>query len=683
MMKRVCLVQAMVVCAASLGLALSPAARERPNIVLILSDDYGYGSATCYGADPALIRTPHIDRLAREGRRFTDACTPSSVCSPTRYSVLTGRYCWRTSLKNEVLGTTSPLHIEPGRLTLASLLKKQGYTTAAVGKWHLGYGDAPRTDYPAELKPGPLEIGFDYHFGVPANHGDIAGVYIENHTVAGLRSRALTPGQTGVNFKNQPYLGLDAPHRVDVDVMPVITDKAVGWLEKQSSAQPFFLYFTPVAVHRPNTPSAQTRGTSKAGPYGDWIHELDLSVGRVLDALDRTGVAGNTLVLFTSDNGGVCKTDIASEETDAIKAGLTINGPFRGGKHDVWEGGFRVPYLLRWPGRVPANSVCGETLSLVDTLATVAALIGEPLPPVQTAAEDSYNMLPAWLGQRYAGPIRSHLIVHSADGNFAIRRGDWKWIEGDYHPATRTGALRQRADQFSRQLYNIREDIGESRDLHAAHPELSGELAALLERYRAGGYSRELPPPPPPCAPTPPPGDLKGRSVFKAAFAGLPEPPWTEVRGKWNAAGGILRGSQQGGDNPGAAIRMPLNLGDGDIRYALQCPPFAGHILRLQSDRRETVFQITMTPRHFTIVRLTLAEGRESVSETLAEAKINLDAADWSAIRCSFRGAEVAVQAGDTTVRAADPALAVPRRVLALMVKGSGVAFRDLEIFGE
>ena len=278
-----------------------------PNIVVILSDDYGYGSATCYGADSAVIRTPNIDRLAQQGRRFTDANTTSSVCSPTRYSMLTGRYCWRTSLKHEVLGTTSPLHIEPGRLNLASLLKKYGYCTAAIGKWHLGYGSAAKVSFTQELKPGPLEIGFDYHFGVPSNHGDISGVYVENRRVFGLQSDRLDPERTGTNFKGRPFLGLDAPQRVDEDVMPLLTTKAVEWIESQSAQVPFFLYYTPVAIHNPVTPSAKTKGTSQAGPYGDWIHELDDSVGRVLDALDRKGFAENTLVLFTSDNGGVNK----------------------------------------------------------------------------------------------------------------------------------------------------------------------------------------------------------------------------------------------------------------------------------------------------------------------------------------------------------------------------------------
>lgn len=463
---------------------------ETPNIVIILSDDYGWGSAGCYGADPQLIRTPNIDRLAKEGRRFTDANTASSVCSPTRYALLTGRYCWRTSLKHEVLNTYAPLHIEPERLTIASLLKRKGYTAAAIGKWHLGYGTAGRTDYTQELKPGPLELGFDYHFGVPSNHGDVTGVFVENRKVWSLRSPKLDPASAGTNFNGAKYAGLDAPQRVDDDVMPLLTTKAVDWINRQTADKPFFLYFTPVAVHNPITPSAKTKSTSAAGPFGDFVHELDASVGRVLDALDQKGFAKNTLVLFTSDNGGVNKPQNDSVQTQAIKAGLQPTGPFRGGKHDVWEGGLRVPYLVRWPGRVPAGTVCDEMLGLVDTLATIAALVDEPLPAHDQAAEDSYNMLPVWFGLPTLKATRPDLIVHSADGNFAIRQGAWKYIEGSMHPDTKPGAKRGRMDQFHPQLYRLGDDIGEENDLMASESDRAKEMAALLERYRTQGYSR-------------------------------------------------------------------------------------------------------------------------------------------------------------------------------------------------
>jgi len=467
----------------------APAAPATPNIVLILSDDLGWGSIGCYGADPKLVRTPAVDRIAKEGRRFIDACTPSSVCSPTRYAVLTGRYCWRTPLQHEVLGVYSPLHIETTRPTIASLLKRKGYATAAVGKWHLGYGNAQRTNYTAELTPGPLDIGFDYHFGVPSNHGDISGVFVEDRKVVGLRSAAIKPfGQC--YYGGKPFVGLDAPQREDEKVMEVLTDRALAWLDRQDGAKPFFLYFTPVAVHEPATPSAKTKGTSGCGAYGDWIHDLDLSVGRILEALDRKNLAGSTLVIFTSDNGGVLIPEGDRPEAKAYAAGLRVSGPWRGRKHSVYEGGFRVPFVARWPGRVPAGTVCDETIGLVDLFATASAIVGEPLPPATTGAEDSFNVLPALLGEKTDRPLRPDLVEHSADGNFAIRQGPWKWIEGKYHPDTKPGVLKARAPEFKPQLYNLRDDPAEQADVLDKNTETAHRLAELLNTYRQRGHAR-------------------------------------------------------------------------------------------------------------------------------------------------------------------------------------------------
>ncbi len=467
-------------------------AASRPNIVVILADDLGWGSLNCYGAPTNLVRTPNCDRLAREGIRFTDANTASSVCSPTRYALLTGRYCWRTSLKHEVLGTMAPLHIETSRLTLASLLKKYGYRTAAVGKWHLGYGSSPKCDYTAELTPGPLDIGFDYHFAVPSNHGDNVGVFVENRRVVGLRSNKLDPSKYGKMWNGRgSFLGLDAPQRVDEDVMDMLTRKAVAWLDQQEAGKPFFLYFTPVTVHRPVTPS-MAKGSSPAGPYGDWIHELDASVGRILETLDRKGLVKDTLVIFTSDNGGVIVPPAQADEPEGIaaKAGLAICGPWRGRKHSVYQGGFRVPFLARWPGHIPAGATSYETISLTDLLATTAAIVGEPLPSRTVAAEDSYNVLPALLGKKPDHSIREAIVVHSADGNFAIRQGPWKWIEGKAHPDTTPGALKLRAAEFHPQLYNLAQDPGEKTDVLDTYPDVAKRLEALLNQYRDRGFSR-------------------------------------------------------------------------------------------------------------------------------------------------------------------------------------------------
>ncbi len=486
--------------AAALGLApgwLWAVAPPRPNIVIILSDDLGYGSVGCYGADPKLVRTPNIDRLAREGRRFTDANTTSSVCSPTRYGLLTGRYCWRTSLAYGVLSTQAPLHLEAGRLTLASLLQHHGYATAAIGKWHLGYGDAKTTDFTRELRPGPLEVGFDYHFGLPSNHGDPSGVYVEDRGVAGLRSRRHVPA--GRNLYGAPYIGLDAPYRVDEEVMPLLTRKCVAWLRARDPARPFFLYYAPVAVHNPITPSAVTKGTSPAGPYGDWIHELDRSVGVLLDALEQLPANRSTLVIFTSDNGGsgqMSEVKTARPPTPrrpgeaivAMRAGLDLNKPWRGRKHSIYQGGFRVPFIVRWPGRVAAGSSCAEPISLVDLVSTVAAVLGATPPPAAQAAEDSYNFLPALLGEKYRSPLRPHLIFHNSEGIFAIREGPWKWIEGR---AAKPGPpVANRADEYTPQLYNLQADPAETTNVLAQHPAVAERLAGLLEENRKRGRTR-------------------------------------------------------------------------------------------------------------------------------------------------------------------------------------------------
>jgi arylsulfatase A len=455
----------------------------RPNIVIILADDLGWGSIGSYGADSKLVRTPNLDRLAKEGRRFTDANTASSVCSPTRYALLTGRYCWRTSLQYEVLNVRAPLHIEPTRPTLASMLKSLGYRTAVVGKWHLGY-QSQKTDYTRPLRPGPQDVGFDYQFAVPSNHGDATGVYVEGDRVAGLRSATLSPDKYK-NWRGARRLGLDAPQRVDEDVMPTLTEKAVAWLKQQEQGQPFFLYYAPVAVHNPVTPSNETKDTSRAGPYGDWIHELDRSVGAVLAALDEKGLTNDTLVLFTSDNGGEF---FGEEQAAARAAGLQSMGPFKGDKHTIWEGGFRVPYIVRWPGRVAAGTACDEMVSLTDTFATLAALVGVPMPVASQAAEDSFNLLPAWLGERHDAPLRPHMIVHSADGVFAIRQGPWKWIEGK--PA-KPKPPRVRRDEFHPQFYNLANDIGETTDVQDSNPAVVAELKALLNRCREQSQSRE------------------------------------------------------------------------------------------------------------------------------------------------------------------------------------------------
>ena len=409
-----------------------------------------------------------------------------------RYGLLTGRYDWRTSQKHGELSTTDPLHIETSRSTIGTLLKSAGYHTAAIGKWHLGYG-TEKHDFTKPLTPGPLDIGFDYHFAVPQNHGDASGVYVRDRGVVGLRSDRKI--DAGISPYGRQYMGLDAPQRVDQNVMDELTADAIRWLEKQRpenaagpEESPFFLYFAPVAIHFPYTPSSKTKSTSGTGLYGDWIHELDLSVGRILETLDRLNVTDETLVIFTSDNGGVLMTDGERPEADAYRAGLRCNGSWKGRKHSIYEGGFRVPFIVRWPGHVKAETVSDETISLVDMYATLAAVVDRDVPANTQAAEDSHNVLPAFLGEPSTRPIRQSLILHSPNGNYAIRKGPWKYIEGNP-----SNGLRRipRKVELHPQLYNLSEDPGEQHNLLEKNPDVAKSLASLLNDQRERGWTRD------------------------------------------------------------------------------------------------------------------------------------------------------------------------------------------------
>ncbi len=680
-------------------------AAERPNIVIILSDDYGYGSAGCYGANPDLVRTPNIDRLATEGRRFTDANTTSSVCSPTRYSLLTGRYCWRTSLKYEVLSTFAPLHIETTRLNMASMLKGLGYRTASVGKWHLGYGtadDSPkwRTDYTAELSPGPLDIGFDYHFAVPSNHGDVAGVFVENRFVYGLRSGHIPPGMKIAgpvpdddNF--QPTYGaedmegrnkakaieIDAPRRKNEKVMPELTDKAVHWIEQQDKTKPFFLYFTPVAVHSPVTPDKDIAGQSKAGLFGDWIHELDRSVGRILEALDKQGLAKDTLVIFTSDNGGVKEpAQKTTPQTFALNAGLAVNGPLRGGKHHVWEGGFKVPFIVRWPGKAAAGTVCNQMISLADILATTAAVVGEKLPAADKAAEDSHSILPAILGD-VPEPVRKDMIVHSAEGVYAIRQGPWKWIEGvpvdEISPAARKG----NAAEFHTQLYNTQEDPAETKDVAAEHPEIVKELTALLDRYRNGGYSRELPPvvEKPKYKEVELPA-LTGTALINESMAAMPAKPWAVTLGLWSAKDGGVWGAQKPGDQQGATLRVPLGFADGTVQYEIKFKGANRHSLRVESGDHRQSFRIEVSRTYMAITKNPNPGEGADKTEPLARKVLNLEANEWYPVRITFKGGLATAQVGDAIIKGSHPVIDQTKVAMNMLVIGESAGFRNVMV---
>ena len=684
-------------------LALTASAADRPNIVVILADDYGYGSAGCYGADPKLVRTPAIDRLAAEGRRFTDGNTTSSVCSPTRYSLLTGRYCWRTSLTQEVLGTFSPLHIEPTRVNLASLLKAKGYRTAAVGKWHLGYGQENedpkwRTDYQAELSPGPLDIGFDYHFGVPSNHGDLTGVYVEDRFVYGLRSGTFPTGMklAGPAADSDDYqatygpedtengrakiLELDAPRRKKERVMKVLTDKATSWLEAQPKDQPFFLYFAPVAVHNPITPDKDLAGKSAAGPYGDWIHELDQSVARILSTLDKMGATENTLVLFTSDNGGVYRPENERLlQTTASKAGLKINGVLRGSKHDVWEGGFKVPFIARWPSKVPAGSTATQMVSVVDILATTAEIVGTPLPAKEAGVEDSRSFLPVLLGSANAKG-REDMIIHSADGVFAVRKGRWKWIEGVPVEEIKDGVRKIRKDQFRSQLYDTVADPAEKKDVSGEHPEVIAELKDLLRRYRDGGFSRELP-----AADVKPTRlhvatlpALTGALSLDEPLAKLPGKPWVASAGEWSARDGGVFAKPKNGSEKAAGLRTPLAFDDGSVECELN---FQGaNRVSLRFGAGDAGFRLVVS-RTTAILTKNPSKGEAATAmEDIAKKNLKLAAGEWYPVRLTFKGDEVTVQVNEQTFKGKHPSIGKDKTSVDFLVFGDGAGFRNVRV---
>ncbi len=452
---------------------------SKPNIVFILADDLGYGSLNSYGADKKLIRTPHIDRIANAGMSFTDAYAPASICTPTRYSFVTGRYTWRTELKAGVVNPRDPLLPDPNRATIASWLKERGYNTAMIGKWHLGYGDKTPVNLTGKLSPGPLDLGFTYHFSVPQNHGDKWGVYVENDRVYGLRSERLQPYSK--TFYGTQYVGLDAPQRVNKKVMGDLTDKSVEWLKQQSREKPFFLYYAPVAVHHPITPSNKMRGMSDAGPYGDFIQDLDMSVGRLIETLEYMNLMDNTLIIFTSDNGGdIPGTDGQRPEDQAIKLGLRINGDLRGDKHTIYEGGTRIPFIVSWPGKVKSGTVSNDMISIMDIFATVCEITDGKLPDSKDIAPDSFSFLPS-LMQAENKHERPSLVTSDVRGRQALRKGNWKYIDNTSGQGENLGRP---------QLYDLVKDPSETTDMYDQKPEIAKRLADELDRIRQAQATR-------------------------------------------------------------------------------------------------------------------------------------------------------------------------------------------------
>jgi hypothetical protein len=401
-----------------------------------------------------------------------------------------------------------------------------------------------------------------------------------------------------------------------------------------------------VAVHNPITPSKATAGKSKGGPFCDFISDLDLSVGRVLDALDKQGLAENTLVLFSSDNGGVNKPENANlVQTDAQKAGLKPVGPFRGGKHDVWEGGFRVPYLVRWPGHVPAGTVCDETVSIVDTLASLAAITGAALPKASEGAEDSHDVSKAWLGEQYEGSLRPDVIVHSADGNFAIRKGSYKWIEGVPADDVKPAAKKAHAAQFKPQLFDLKNDIAEEKEISANHADVVNDLKALLNRYRDGGFSRELPP-----------AGVKPKPTFAALppLANAEPVDLSKFKGTaWTARDEAMFGKA---NDKGAPLTGPVSLKDGVLEFQILLGEADRHSLRIHTAGNKHSFRVVLSHANLDMAINPITKDGETIQ--LGKQRVKFKSSDWQTLRLTFKGEELTAEFAGVTLKTQHAVLA-------------------------
>jgi len=454
------------------------AAPAKPNIVVILADDMGYGDPRCYNPQ-SKCPTPHIDRLAREGMCFVDAHTPASVCTPTRYGILTGRYPWRSRLKRGVLGGYSPALIEPGRVTLPEYLRRKGYVTYGVGKWHLGLQNQ-RTDYAKPLRPGPLTVGFDHYFGIPASLDMAPYLFFRDDRPVEMPTDQ-TPASKQRRFGSGGFwrAGAIAPHFSHEQCLPELEKEALRILEAQKPGRPFFLYFALSAPHTPWMPRPQYWGRSGAGWYGDFVVQVDDVVGAVLRVLDERGLAENTLLIFTSDNGAHWLP------SDIERFGHRANGLLRGQKADIWEGGHRVPFIVRWPGKVRPKTVSKALLCQTDIFRTVADWFGEAAPGAlpEQAAEDSVSFLPVLQGRM--ATARKSVVHQAVDGTLAIRVGSWKLCPKlGSHGFSSPKKIKPKPGGPEGQLYNLAEDLAETRNLWNEEPDLRAKLAAELQRAR-------------------------------------------------------------------------------------------------------------------------------------------------------------------------------------------------------
>ena len=498
------------------GATPAATATRPPNVVLIYADDLGYGDTGAYGA--TAVKTPHIDRLAAEGLRFTDAYATSAICTPSRHSLLTGRYAWREPGRG-VLPGDAPMMIRPGTVTVASLLKKAGYATAVVGKWHLGLGDG-RPDWNGTIRPGPETLGFDHHFLIPATVDRVPCVFVENGKVVGLDPAdpievsysAPFPGLPHGRTHPQLLTTLRATHGHDMaivngigrigymrgggsalwkdeDIADTLVRQATSWIAAHRD-EPFFLYFATHDIHEPRVPHPRFRGRSPLGSRGDVIEEFDWQAGAVLDALETHGLSDRTLVFLSSDNGPIEDDGYESITPLTDRRGHRPGGPFRGAKYSILEAGTRIPLLVRWPGRVKPG-VSPALVSQVDLAASLAALAGVVVP--DGAAPDSVNVLPALLGDSTTG--RDHVVIQGTRG-LALREGRWKLIPPG-HGEIKDGlnAIHQTREEAGPRglLFDLAADPAERNDLAAREPARAAALAKRLEQLRAAPAAPALP----------------------------------------------------------------------------------------------------------------------------------------------------------------------------------------------
>lgn len=492
-----------------LSVTANPAlAQTRPNIILIYTDDLGYGDVSCYGA--TALSTPNIDRLARAGLRFTDAHSAAATCTPSRYALLTGEYAFRKS-GTGVLPGDAALIIEPGRTTLASMLAKAGYVTGVVGKWHLGLGPQGGPDWNAEVKPGPEDIGFNYSFIMAATGDRVPTVFIEKRRVVGLEpsdpirvNYSNKVGDWPTGRENADLLKMHPSHGHDMtiingvsrigwmtggraalwkdeDMADVFTGKAVAFIE-QNKSRPFFLYFATHDPHVPRVPHARFVGRTTMGPRGDVILEADWSVGQILEALDRLGLTRNTIVIFTSDNGPVVD-DGYKDDAVARLGNHRPAGPLRGGKYSNFEGGTRVPFIVKWPSRVKPG-VSNALISQIDLFASFASLTGQQL--AREDAPDSEFMLDALLGKSKTG---RHLMIEQA-GAISLRDGRWKYIEPSRGARMNVQTNTELGNDPKAQLYDLSQDLGEKVNMADREPQRVEGMASTLRLIKESSGSR-------------------------------------------------------------------------------------------------------------------------------------------------------------------------------------------------